>query len=906
MREIRRALPFLVIVVAVLVASVASEAATGGEDLVILLDRSGSMLGATSDQRGLAKALTLYLVDQARLAGPGSRVAVIPFANDVRVIPEGGLAPVGPKLVQAVEGIPVPVNGARTSMERALRKALQLLRSSPEGQSRRVILVSDGMPEPPLDAYPQLLAKEEQELVSITDEERRKGLITRFFEKAAKISREQIDGALLPQFRQAGIAIVPLILGTSAQNKAFLRHVAEVTIGDGAQAVVVKTSPILDLEKTVRRPPAVMPVDRFHQQAGGMALRRTVAIPPHAEWVQFLLHYPAIANPGVWKRLRVELRAPDGTHYDRGSKPYARALDHNNDPRKGTLVYERFAIPSPAPGEWEISVTDTGGRPLPPLDLLVDARTSLRLRLTLQPEVQSGAGRVEIAAQVVGSDGQPLPFRAATGRIATPGGQKTPLSFSPPSAGKVARASFPVAGTPPFGAYRVWVTAYLGSGKLPYLQGQGGFESQPEVPAELRMEIPADTGAGGGEPHYSASPDAIAFQVLGDRLIHQTIGPVRLITNSVQPIPVRILLSPLTRGDGEGESPTRWLTVRPSQGMVQRGHPFVFSVTAHMPDFLPDGMERGELRGHLRVISDAVQSDVAVNVSLRVQIAKIVVAGVKAGRIPRLFYALRCLLPGHQSRTLKLTTGAMVAHPGVVKLGRPEPLTGGQGWLQPGQLTLTIPTETAGVLELPPDGETIALPLRVDAGRGVPRGRYRGEILIAGENLLPARLTYEIDLPRHTWQERVVMDFIPLLVCILLVLVVWVALWRTRRYPEGLRFTLRADEVGQDGWNFAGRFQVRPRGGGWIVDRANDLDVTVGGGKVGSNGQVLASNREISSGRYTFAVRNCDPKALTLEVRRSPNRPARWRTLAMVTMIAVCLLLVIRFWPAPILQLIQG
>jgi len=881
-----------------------------GEDLVILLDRSGSMLGVESDSRGLATALTLYLVDQARLAGPGSRVAVVVFGNDVQVIPEQGLSPVGPELINAVGQLPAPVNSARTSMERALRKALELLQGSPEDRSRRVVLVSDGEPEPPLTAFPQLLAQAEQAAEGMTGE-RRKRAWAPFFAKAAQASQEQIEGALLPQFNEKGIPIIPVILGTGEAHAKLLRHVAAVTTGDPDQAVTVGANMILDLEETVHRPPAVMPVDRVDQAAGTTGFRRTVTIPANSDLAQFLVHYPAAANRGAWQGIEISLRSPDGIRYERGGPEYARALDRNNNPQEGTLVYERFAVPSPAAGEWEMVINSKDGRPLPPFEFLADVRTSMRVRLTIQPDVRAGEGTVEIAAQVVGADGQPVTFKEAVGEVATPDGRKLPLAFSSPGAGQIARATFRAAGVPPFGTHRVWVTARFSGGDRPYLQGEGRFETTPAQPVSLRIDIPADTGGGGVGRHVSLAPDAIAFETLGDVQLNHTIGPIRVETDSRKPVPVRLRLSPLIRGDGQGESPTRWLTLKPSQGTVQAGTPFSFHITATLPDFLAEDMDQEEMRGRLRVTSDLARSDLAVDVVLRVQLQRIKIQGT-LGRSRLLSYALRYLIPGYQAHTIKLTTTAEASHAGVVKIGRPEPVSRTEGWLQPGQLNITIPTETAGTVQLPTVGETLRLPLRVEASRGAPRGRYRGEILVAGEHLIPAKLHYQIDLPRRTWQETILARFLMVAGALAALLALFTVLWRlANRFPAGRRLLIDSRILPEGEWDFRGRFQIRlqSEAGGnrtaWQLVPGSDPDIEVGGQNIGVRSVNLKRSQTIASGPYTLRVDRLDRETLTLQMSESPHRPARWRNLAMLTVLSICFLAVVRFWPAAVLQLLQ-
>ncbi len=880
-----------------------------GEDLVILLDRSGSMLGQSSDKRGLATALVLYLMDQARLAGETSRVAVVTFGNEVKVIPEGGLTPVGPELIEAVAQIPRPRNRERTSMERALRKALELLGSDGSGRKRRVVLVSDGVPEPPLDAYPQLLAEAEEAIQGVSDPSKRDQLLAPFLEKASKTSLEQIQGALLPQFAAEGIPVIPVILGESEETAGLLRQVAAATTGDAEQAVQVKESMIAALAKTVRRPPGVMPVDRADSPGGAAVFERDIHLPPECSLVEFLLHYPPRARRGAWKDLEVTLTDPQGGVYHRQDPGYRAAFDRNNDPKAGTMVFERLVVANPSPGVWHLTVRGKGGRILPPLALYVDARTALRLRLTVQPEVQEGAGEVLITAQVAGADGSAVPFHAAEGEVGLPDGSKAKLAFSAPGAGDTARATFDAAGEPPFGGHRVWVTARLGPGGMPYLQGEASFETQPALAANIWMTIPAGGNGGTADHGPSGRDDSLYFPVLGDTLGKYTIGPIKVETDSKRPISIRLALSPLKQEEGQVESPSRWLQLRPSAGSVVAGRPFVFHLTAALPEYLPADLAQEKMQGRLIVTSDMARTDLATDVVVRVQFPEVKIVG-KVARSRLLTVRFPFLVPGYRLTELEVTSTAAVSHPGVVKIYAPEPLSQAQPWLQPGQLTLTVPGDQGNLVELPPAGEVVHLPIRVATGRGVPRGLYGGKIIVAGSRILPATVRYRIVVPRVTWGERIAPWLVPgSIVASGAALLLGLAAWCAGRWRRGREVRLTPEQVAGSGWHFRDLFGIRctlddrGRASRWELEDPHP-DLTVGDRRP-QPGAVLHRNQEIQIHRYTFRVRDPGRRGLTLEVEESPHRPARWRRLALLGAVAAAVFLALHLRPQLLLQLLQ-
>lgn len=102
-------------------------------DLVVVLDRSGSMAGTKIlDAQAAARELVAQL-------GPADRLALVTFASDVRVdVSLGDTARAG----AAIDGL---LAGGGTDMRAGLARGLALLAPTP-GRVQRVVLVSDGLP----------------------------------------------------------------------------------------------------------------------------------------------------------------------------------------------------------------------------------------------------------------------------------------------------------------------------------------------------------------------------------------------------------------------------------------------------------------------------------------------------------------------------------------------------------------------------------------------------------------------------------------------------------------------------------------------------------------------------------------------------------------------------------------
>lgn len=111
--------------------------------LVVLLDRSGSLTfepGAT-DPDGYSTSVTKALAD----LWPG-QMAVIPFSGtETPVIGPSPMSESRDQLKNAVQNYPI---GGNTPLDPAMQQALTLLKNAPAGS--RVVIVTDGSPEPPV------------------------------------------------------------------------------------------------------------------------------------------------------------------------------------------------------------------------------------------------------------------------------------------------------------------------------------------------------------------------------------------------------------------------------------------------------------------------------------------------------------------------------------------------------------------------------------------------------------------------------------------------------------------------------------------------------------------------------------------------------------------------------------
>lgn len=108
-------------------------------DLVVVLDKSGSMEG---DKIRFAKDATVALLD---LLGPQDRFGLVAYDDDAHVL--RGLAPVGADLGALAHTIRSVRADGSTNMSEGLDRGAALLDGAAQvGRGRRVVLLSDGLP----------------------------------------------------------------------------------------------------------------------------------------------------------------------------------------------------------------------------------------------------------------------------------------------------------------------------------------------------------------------------------------------------------------------------------------------------------------------------------------------------------------------------------------------------------------------------------------------------------------------------------------------------------------------------------------------------------------------------------------------------------------------------------------
>ncbi|HYF77039.1 MAG TPA: vWA domain-containing protein [Symbiobacteriaceae bacterium] len=380
MAHLWRSCVLLMVMVVALAVAPARGAATGGAeagpvqtDVILLLDRSGSMV--KNDPQGLTDTGPQVFVD---MLDPGDRVAVVAFDTDARVLLP--LSPVGDGAAarKALTEMGRPA-GQWTDIKAALAAAMEQLGQPSAERAPAVLLFTDGKPETQPDGVPPGYRDELTQLIS------------------------QLAGRAVPVFT----------LGLGNADEETLGRIAAGTRAESfaatsaAQAVEVFTEVLSRVKE--RRVMLSFTEDLAPGVAGPV---HSFQVPPYTR----LLTLSGVATGGV----ALKGTAPGGAALE--AAPGARLSRGAN--------YAVLAIPNPAPGAWTVQLEGEGRA-------VAQAQAESSLRLTMvspHPYSQvSRNGATDLEVAVIGDPDPQSPLELWAQAGASPAVRLTP---APGAAGK--------------------------------------------------------------------------------------------------------------------------------------------------------------------------------------------------------------------------------------------------------------------------------------------------------------------------------------------------------------------------------------------------------------------------------------------------------------------------------------
>jgi hypothetical protein len=467
---------FFFLVLQVLLLGIASGMETQKTDMVILLDRSGSMDWESGDPRGLSRSAVEFLLDQLELANPENRAVLVLFASDVNIVPEQGLTSNLDVIRARLDE--VKVTSGDTDLEMAITAGLKLLAQSTA--TREIVMISDGQPDPDprnpdarvMERFPKLYEK--------FHEAGSEKLQAKVRSQIQSASMDNIERAQFGALKEADIEVYPIGLsGIQELGEELLRKMAlQVTSDAGAFKKVKGNDMVSALDQIVPKPESLINIKRDAFKGGGSTTWSTsFQLDWNLELVRILILYDKKPPEGVSWQLRGPGGMIDARRIDGG---YLAARDRNGD---GELIFERVFLNNPLTGDYSLSVESS--RFLEPFRVIIEGRTKARIIIRAEPDPAEAGLPVDLFTTLEDDE---ISLSDAKVNIVNESGMvvATIDDFSP-GKDKILKADW-VPQEP--GLYKMKITGYIDPQKEKYLGAQRQLIVKPKQAVNLRVIIP--------------------------------------------------------------------------------------------------------------------------------------------------------------------------------------------------------------------------------------------------------------------------------------------------------------------------------------------------------------------------------------------------------------------------------
>lgn len=448
---------------------------TDSTDMVILVDRSGSMDKAGGDPKGLSLAAVLYLLDQLELASESNRSALVLFKSNVLAIPDSGVSPDFPSIRSELKKM-VEVGG-NTDLEEALTVGMRFLAQSQS--HKQMVLISDGKPEPDFNSnraaerFPDLL----KDWRRADTPPKKKAIL----EKVSQVSTERIEKTLLGVLQEEQIELYPIALtGIQAHGENLLKAMAiQVTKDSNAFRKLQAKDLISGLDTIVPKPASLMNIHRsVLNNAGENHWTVEFSLNSPLRKIRILALYQDPPEEISWA---LEGPAMSITRQNTGPARWVQAKDENG---AGRPIFERIFLNDPPMGHYRLHFESKTFLPL--MKVVVEGRTDLRLTLKSDPQPGRVGEPITFYCRITGE--KLIPLQKAIGSILNESGKyvKENVIFSAAS-GDALQASWT-----PFepGTYRLHVKGFLDREQNRYLNSRYSFQVKPQQSIELQVTIP--------------------------------------------------------------------------------------------------------------------------------------------------------------------------------------------------------------------------------------------------------------------------------------------------------------------------------------------------------------------------------------------------------------------------------
>ncbi|MBN1997890.1 VWA domain-containing protein, partial [candidate division KSB1 bacterium] len=389
-------------------------------DMVILLDRSGSM--RNTDPDGVTLPAAAFIVEQLMLANSENRVAVITFASDVNILGRDSLTTANAltsgflavlEMLQAgagrgafnfIENIPSNFSdfqqllttqlkeSGETEMGLALETALSTLESAETGRIKTIVMISDGMPEPLINAR----------LGKILGQQTIRQSKAVVFKKY----RDYMLAEIAPKLARAGIDFYPVAFVSDESQSppfvSFLKQLKKEITGDDEIIVTDRKNLVSKLIGFIPSNYNHILVQRVENFTKGNEASRNygLQIPEIARNVRFFVFCQG-AKSGQEIDFKVGRNGVAVAGTGISSNQQNIFLNSFRDRRGRVVYFSCFVFGHPSAGDrYTVSLKSLSTVPLPISHLLVDINSRLYPALTQVPVEPSAKDPVDFLCQI--------------------------------------------------------------------------------------------------------------------------------------------------------------------------------------------------------------------------------------------------------------------------------------------------------------------------------------------------------------------------------------------------------------------------------------------------------------------------------------------------------------------------
>lgn len=826
-----------------------------GCDVAILLDRSGSM--RKNDDKGLAIALTIYLIDQIDFLKDNSKIVLIPFSTDIQVLPKSGLTNDFPGLLKEVSKIPAPYGN--TDMELALLRARQLLAPYDGGREKMIILITDGNPIPnPADynRYPevakQFIAIESNYVKASPGYE---DILDKYGKKVAEKTRNNILHTIAPSLNNK-CSLHLLALGEKGIDRNFIIELSQSVNDRPDNFMIVNSNRDFIRSSNNLFPKGYQVVDFYSDHISNYrqtTYDKSFNLPVSLERFRLTVNY--LREDVNENDISIQINVPTIGMISRETQN-AHYLIAKSDDGRGGLVFERFLFENPVPsGTWSLNLKRNGYTivPLPDLYIIGEGITTAKLEMTIIPQEIFVGDKVDVIAALINPDGQRIPLTKIEAKLIDPSGNVTSSSFLKASNNEMQMAVYPQEK----GKYIIESTAFINDNPEQTIKSTINFTTQIPEPVDIFVSIPYKVENG------SLKKDVICFSPLGsDSMKTKTIKNIIVETDSRRSARIELELMPLENREGMILNSGDWLKLTPvMKTAVSENRPFKFNLAVQIPRNVSGDIQNGLYTSNLIIDSEDLSTPEIIPIEIIILIPSL--------KIPKkVVFDKFWNFPGKQTIEVPIITDASFDM--EVKI-MPEPYLRDMKDNMVDNALLKVEFDSEEIIVNRDKQCTLSLSVSI-ATKTPPKGIFQEKVYLFPTSGRDTTFIVSAKIPdkpmRLIYRKR------SLIIGIFLIIIgmIFQYIWRQRSsFMPGETIALTESGLAAESFNFQDLFSIHHDGDNFIL--SSTAEVTVNNQYISPMGHTLSTGNNIACSGYNLMVVSAIQQTIQLAIQQSPLSP---------------------------------